>query len=161
MARRFFSLWSLFILFLMRGIRFLYKVAHKMCALCKFSLLGALPSFAAVELFLSRTAAELFSHEMLTKFFELQLWRVSKNAHENFWASVMVGFRERSLIVFEHWRWRVSVSADVFLKLRLWWISEWRLCDGLATGPVTVRRLVSVLRKRQNSIRGSANGTGD
>jgi hypothetical protein len=28
------------------------------------------------------------------------------------------------------------------------------LCVGLATGPVTMRLLVSVLRKRQNSIRG-------
>ncbi len=100
MARWFFALRSLFILFLMRGIRFLCKVAHKMCALCKFSLLGALRSSAAVEFFLSRTAAELFSHEMLTKFFELQPWWVSKNGHESFWASVMVGFRERSLNFF-------------------------------------------------------------
>jgi hypothetical protein len=35
------------------------------------------------------------------------------------------------------------------------------LCVGLATGPVTMRLLVSILRKRQNSIRGSAKGAGD
>ncbi len=28
----------------------------------------------------------------------------------------LMGFRERSLIFFEHWRWRVSGSAHVFLK---------------------------------------------
>ncbi len=79
MALRFFALRSLFILFLMRGIRFLYSVGHKMCALCKFSLLGALRSFAAVELFFVTNSCRIV---------------FSRNAHEIFRASAMAGFKE-------------------------------------------------------------------